>query len=287
MKTLELGPSVKSDSSDLLVSVVIPAFKRYGFLDLTLKSILAQTHKNLEVLVVADGDDIETRKVVANQTDSRAKYLFVNHAGFPAVPRNEGLRQSQGDLLAFCDDDDLWYPTKLAEQIPWLLSGEYGMCTTDYDYIDQNGALLDNVNYYQKYYGPIDWSTFFPSMGFICNAAGMFTREVYELVGDVNEDPRLRAHEDFEYWMRVLFVCKGYFLDRKLVSYRIHQGSIQKNSPWKVFQNRLILQRSLKKTLDIPNAMYARKCAKIFIHYLFNQFPASEKLFRVLQRRQT
>jgi teichuronic acid biosynthesis glycosyltransferase TuaG len=278
---------VKSDSSDKLVSVVIPTYQRYSYLDLTLKSILAQTHSNVEVLVVADGDDVETKHIVEQQQDPRVRYLSVSHAGFPAVPRNEGLRQSKGDLLAFCDDDDLWYPTKLAEQIPVLLDGEYGMCTTDYDYVDQNGALLDNVNHYEKYYGPIDWKTFFPSMGFICNAAGLFTREVYQRIGGVNEDPKLRAHEDFEYWMRVLFVCKGYFMDRKLVSYRVHQGSIQKANPWKVFKNRLTLHRSMKKSLAIPSSMYARKCAKIFVHYLLNQFPAFEKLFRRMQGRRT
>lgn len=276
---------MESDSSDKLVSVVIPTFKRYAFLDVTLKSILAQTHRNLEILVVADGDDPETKQVVANQNDPRAQYHFVDHAGFPAVPRNEGLRRAKGDFLAFCDDDDLWYPTKLEEQLPYLLTGEYGMCTTDYDYIDQNGKLLDSVNYYRKYYGPIDWKTFFPSMGFICNAAGVFTREVYERVGGVNEDPKLRAHEDFEFWMRVLYESKGYFISRKLVSYRVHQGSIQRNNPRKVLQNRLTLHRSLKKTLAIPSTMYARKFAKILVHYLFNQFPVSERLFRTMQGR--
>ena len=110
---IETRSSVESDSSDKLVSVVIPTYKRYAYLDLTLKSILAQTHGNLEVLVVADGDDGETKEIVENQKDPRARYLYVNHAGFPAVPRNKGLRQAKGDLLAFCDDDDLWYPTKL------------------------------------------------------------------------------------------------------------------------------------------------------------------------------
>ena len=276
---------MKTESSDKLVSVVIPTYKRYSFLDLTLKSIRVQTHANVEVLVVADGDDAETKQVVENQEDPRVRYLYKSHAGFPAVPRNEGLRQSKGDLLAFCDDDDLWYPTKLEEQIPVLLSGEYGMCTTDYDYIDENGTLLSDVNYYGKYYGPIDWKTFFPSMGFICNAAGLFTRDIYERVGGVNEDPKLRAHEDFEYWMRVLYECKGYFINRKLVSYRVHQGSIQKNNPWKALQNRLALHRSLKKTLAIPRTIYTRKCAKVMARYLFDRYPASEKLFRTMQRR--
>ena len=265
------------------ISIIIPTYNSASHLKEAIESVLNQTYSDLEIMIIDDGSTDKTKQVVENQKDPRAKYLHVSHAGFPAVPRNEGLRESEGDLLAFCDDDDLWYPTKLEEQIPVLLSGEYGMCTTDYDYIDQDGKLLHGVNHYRKYYGPIDWKTFFPSMGFICNAAGLFTREVFERVGGVNEDPKLRAHEDFEYWMRVLYESKGYFINRKLVSYRLHQGSIQKNNPWKVFKNRLTLHRSLKKTLSIPTTVYARKYAKLCVHYLFDRFPASERLFRTLQ----
>jgi teichuronic acid biosynthesis glycosyltransferase TuaG len=132
---------LNSPATTPLVSVIVPTYQRQDYLIITLKSILAQSHRRLEVLVVSDGDDDETAAAVHSLDDSRAKYLFTDHAGFPAVPRNKGLRHAQGELLAFCDDDDVWYPTKLTQQIPVLADNRFGMCTTDYEFIDPDGGL--------------------------------------------------------------------------------------------------------------------------------------------------
>lgn len=273
-----------SKESSSLVSVIVPTYKRHDYLALTLESILAQTHQNLEVLVVSDGDDDLTKAVVGGLSDSRLKYLFIEHSGRPAVPRNEGLRQAQGDMLAFCDDDDIWLTRKLESQIT-VLSDGFQMCTTDYSYIDQNGEELDRENYYDKYHGPFDWQTFFQSMGFICNAAVLFTRKAFERVGFVNESVELRAYEDFEYWMRMLYRNKGFFINRKLVAYRVHEGSIQRDEPRKVLDQRLALHRSLRETINIPSVDYYRKYVKLLCHYGFDRWPMTKKIFRTLQGR--
>ncbi len=260
--------------SNPLVSIIVPTYRRTDYLALTIRSLLDQTHSNLEVLVVSDGDDEETRRCVETANDSRARYLSVPHAGFPAAPRNEGLRQAKGSLLAFCDDDDLWHPEKLAAQIPILANDDYGMCTTEYVYVDQDGQLIDRANRYESYYGEIDWRTFYRSMGFICNAAVLFKREVYEAVGLQNELPELRAHEDFEYWMRVLFQFRGYFLDQPLVSYRVHQGSIQRASALRVWRDRRLLLRVLGQNHRIPHKDRLFKEAKLLAHFGLDAFPA-------------
>lgn len=271
-------------ASSKLVSVIVPTYKRQDYLALTLESILAQTHENIEVLVVSDGDDDATASVVSDLNDSRLKYLFIEHSGRPAVPRNEGLRQAKGELLAFCDDDDIWLSRKLEAQVTVLADG-YQMCTTDYSYIDHEGHDLDRVNYYDKYYGPFDWQTFFQSMGFICNAAVLFSRKAFERVGLLNESMELRAYEDFEYWMRMLYRNKGFFINRKLVAYRVHQGSIQRADPRRVLEQRLVLHRSLRKTLSIPPLQYYRKYAKLICHYGFDRWPRLKGFTRTVQGR--
>ena len=276
---------MSKESAQPRVSVIVSTYQRPEFLGLTLASIVAQTYENLETIVVSDGHDTATEAVVSELNDPRVTYCYTPHAGFPAVPRNEGLRRSTGDFLAFCDDDDLWYPEKIAEQVPLLQEGKYGMCTTDYDYVDQHGKRLARQNFYSDYFGQIDWRTFFHSMGFICNAAVLFTREMYEKTGDVNEDPELRSHEDFEYWMRMLFQCEGIFMKQKLVSYRVHSGSIQRDTPWKVLKKRLALHRVLKQQLAIPAVDVLRKRSKLLAHYLFDEYPWSKQAFRRLQNR--
>ena len=268
-----------------LVSVIVPTFKRYDFLQKTLESILAQSHQHLELLVVADGHDEQTRAVVDGLNDGRACYHSIEHRGLPAAPRNEGLRRCQGQWIAFCDDDDLWHKDKLELQIPVLRDSNYSLCTTDYDYIDHDGILLPMRNYYANYEGKFTWETFYHSMGFICNAAALFSRDVFETVGYVNEDPKLRAHEDFEYWMRLLFQNEGFFMKQKLVSYRVHGGSIQRGSAFKVFRKRLALLNSLSSTLPVPLNHRAVKFGKTGVHFLLDQFPVARKTFRRLQGR--
>ena len=160
------------------------------------------------------------------------------------------------------------------------------LATTDYDFIDENGQTSQSETYFSHYHGEIDWRTFFHSMGFICNAAGLFTREVYEQIGPVNEAPELKAHEDFEYWMRILMQYDGFFMDRKLVGYRVHSGSIQKLSPWKVFQRRRILHQVLKQELEIPRSDYLRKTCKLWAHFCFDSCAPAKQMLRRLQQRE-
>lgn len=268
-----------------LLSIIVSTYKRYDFLKKTLDSLRGQSYRDIEILVVSDGQDAQSRSVVDSIGDSRFKYLFTPHAGFPSVPRNEGLRHAQGQWLAFCDDDDLWHPNKVCLQLPVLLEGQYSLCTTDYDYIDEHDQPLQQKNHYEVYFGRFDWRTFYHSMGFICNAAAMFNRESHEAIGFLNEDPALKAHEDFEYWMRMLRYRDGFMMKQKLVSYRVHGGSIQVQNPWRVYQRRRLLHRVLHRSLPIPLNDRARKAAKLALHLAFDQFPQLKQGFRKVQGR--
>ena len=275
---------MNSDSSENgLLSIIVSTYKRYDFLEKTLDSLRGQTYRDIEILVVSDGKDSQSESVVNATSDSRVRYLFTPHAGFPAVPRNGGLRHAQGQWLAFCDDDDLWHPEKVSRQLPVLLDGQYSFCTSDYDYIDQYDQPLKVTNHYEPYFGRFDWRTFYHSMGFICNAAVVFNRELHETIGFLNEDPDLKAHEDFEYWMRMLFQRDAFMLDQKLVSYRVHGGSIQVQKPWQTYQRRRALHRILHQVLPIPLQDRARKSIKTAIHLAFDQFPPLKRGFRRLQ----
>ncbi|MEM9412750.1 MAG: glycosyltransferase family 2 protein [Planctomycetota bacterium] len=263
--------------------MIVPSYQRYDYLKLTLQSILAQTYGHLELIVVSDGHDEKTKSVVQHLNDPRATYFAIEHQGLPAPARNEGLRQCKADWIAFCDDDDLWHPEKLEMQLPILKEGDYKLCVSDYQFIDSDGQKIDLTNYFGSYYGRFSWQTFYQSMGFICNASAVFSRQVFKDVGYLNEASELRAHEDFEYWMRVLFQGDGYLMTDKLVSYRIHGGSIQRDKASQVFKQRLNLLTSLNQSLPIPPSNYRRKLAKISVHFFLDQFPFLKSSVRKLQ----
>ena len=98
------------------VSVVIPTFNRADTIGDSIKSVLEQTFKDFEVIVVDDGSTDGTESVVAAFGDSRIKYIMQDDAGACAA-RNNGIRHANGEYIAFQDSDDYWMPRKLERQL--------------------------------------------------------------------------------------------------------------------------------------------------------------------------
>jgi len=96
-----------------LVSIIIPTYRRLNDLRYAVASALAQTHTNIEVIVVADGPDPEVRAAFAG-LDRRLNYLELDTNRGPAAARNAGVRASRGEWLTFLDDDDTLLPEKVA-----------------------------------------------------------------------------------------------------------------------------------------------------------------------------
>jgi glycosyltransferase involved in cell wall biosynthesis len=100
-----------------LISVIVPVFNGEAFLPAALESVLAQTHRSLEVIVVDDGSDDSSAEVVSAFPGVRC--LRQSNQGHAAA-KNAGVLAARGQLLAFLDADDLWAPTKLHTQLDYL-----------------------------------------------------------------------------------------------------------------------------------------------------------------------
>jgi glycosyltransferase involved in cell wall biosynthesis len=98
-----------------LISCIVPVFNGERYVRETLESILAQTHRPLEIIVADDGSTDRTASIVAEFGD-RVRYLKQSNKG-PATARNSGLSMAIGDFVAFLDADDLWHPEKLERQL--------------------------------------------------------------------------------------------------------------------------------------------------------------------------
>lgn len=96
------------------ISVVIPAFNREKYLARAIKSVLAQGYPRLEIIVVDDGSTDQTALIV--KSFSEVRYFYQKNLG-PASARNKGIMESEGEILAFIDSDDLWTSDKLIVQL--------------------------------------------------------------------------------------------------------------------------------------------------------------------------
>ncbi|HEX7318506.1 MAG TPA: glycosyltransferase family A protein [Pyrinomonadaceae bacterium] len=233
-----------------LVSVVVPAYDCAAFIGETLDSVLAQTHTSLEVVVVNDGspDTEELERVLAPylaRADGRVRYFRQENRGAGAA-RNRGVREARGEFVAFLDADDLWEPTYLEEQLPFMRAGGYDLAYTD--------ALLFGDS-------PLAGKTYMetaPSEGEVnfislvradCNVitSGVVARRAAVLDAGLF-DESLRNAQDFELWARLAHRGARLGYQRKvLIRYRVREGSLSGDA-----RNRLA--REWKVTRHIADA---------------------------------
>ena len=101
-----------------MFSIIIATYNRSALLHETIDSILNQTYKEFEIIVVSDGSTDDTKERIEAIDDDRINFIQLDrNYGFPAVARNVGIINSNFPYIAFCDDDDLWLPDKLMKQL--------------------------------------------------------------------------------------------------------------------------------------------------------------------------
>jgi glycosyltransferase involved in cell wall biosynthesis len=210
-------PVISSDVADPLVSVVIPTYQRPAFLDRAIESVLAQSYRPLEVIVVEDGSH-DAKDVVSRYGD-RVHYVWQENQG-AAVTRNTGAAVAQGSWLAFLDDDDVWFPEKLDRQLALLRHfPSLGFIHTNYVML-RNGVTEPRPE--RRFHSvPSGWITQELVLArFSINTSTVLIRaDTFRRVGGFN--PAYRVVQDYDLWLRLSLVCQFGYLDMPLAYYRI------------------------------------------------------------------
>ncbi|MBN1308421.1 MAG: glycosyltransferase family 2 protein [Chitinispirillaceae bacterium] len=199
-----------------LVSVVVPTYNRAEVLPRAVGSVLSQTYRNIECIIVNDGSTDATEEAVALIVDSRVRSIrFPENRGGGAA-RNAGIAEARGEFVAFCDDDDVWLPSKLTVQID---------CMTNQD-VDISYTAVRKM-----YWGKglrRDRFQATPGSGvlkaimadnFIGSTSSVVVRKsIIDLVGGF--DPYLPALQDWDLYMRLIAAgARVRGLDDVLVEY--------------------------------------------------------------------
>lgn len=113
-----------------LVSVIVPSYNAEDTIEKTVRSILEQSHQNLEVFVIDDASKDRTPIILDKFADSRLVVVKKSNNEGVSCARNSGLRMCNGDYIAFCDADDIWKPKKIEKQLEVLRLTNEKMCHT-------------------------------------------------------------------------------------------------------------------------------------------------------------
>jgi GT2 family glycosyltransferase len=213
------------------VSIVIPAYNAMTYLPATLASVFQQTFNDFEVLLVDDGstDSLQTW-VAQTVSDRRVKLISQPNQGLSAA-RNTGITHSQSEYIAFLDADDLWHPTKLAQQVQWLDDRPtIGLIYNQTAQIDSAGTPTGRV------LGSEIAGNILPQMlqrNIIdCPSSVLVRRQCFDRVGLF--DRTLRSVEDWDMWIRIAAIYPFAVICQPLVYYRQHSSNMSKN--WRVME---------------------------------------------------
>lgn len=126
-----------------LVSIIMPSWNTENYIAKSIQSVIDQTYKNWELIIVDDCSTDNTDEVVRAFNDQRIKYLKNEKNSGAALTRNRALKEARGEWIAFLDSDDLWVPEKLEHQINFMKKKGCNLSFTEYEKIDEESKPLN------------------------------------------------------------------------------------------------------------------------------------------------
>jgi len=191
------------------VSVVIPTYNRARDLQRALTSVIAQTFKNWEALIVDNHSEDGTTQVVEEFRDARLRLLSVHNHGVIAVSRNLGVREARGEYVAFLDSDDWWLPAKLERCVQAL---EAGADVVYHDlYVARTASSRPRLRraLTRPLASPV-LTDLLERGNALVNSGVVVRRSTLLAAGGLSEDPRVASWEDYECWLRLARVTERF-----------------------------------------------------------------------------
>ena len=218
------------------VSVIVPVYKVEKYIAATVRSVLEQTHPDFELLIIDDDSPDRSGEICRQFLDPRIKIIRQLNRGASAA-RNAGIRQAQGEYLAFLDGDDLWLPEKLAKHVEHLdRSPAVGLSFSRSAFISEAGERLDNYQMPKlKAIAPQD---FLLGCNLIGNgSAPVIRREVLDAIKFQEDgepcyfDPQFFRAEDLECWLRIVIQTPWQIegIPEALTLYRVNSEGLSAN----------------------------------------------------------
>lgn len=209
-----------------MVSVVIPTHNRVDLLPRAIESVLNQTYKDIELIVVSDGSTDGTDDFMDNfASDSRIKYINYKPAKGGNYARNSGIDAALGNYIAFLDDDDEWLPTKVEKQVALMEADvKIGLVYTGINCIYVNEKIT--YPFIPKLRGDLSKEILFQNC--VGSTSSVMLRR--SLCRACRFDENLQARQDFDLWIKVLQGCEADVVSQPMVNYYNYRNQTQVSS---------------------------------------------------------
>ena len=214
------------------VTIIIPVYKGKQYMREAIDSALAQTYKNLEILVINDGspDNGATDKIAKSYGD-KIKYIYKENGGVSTV-LNMALKEMTGDYFSWLSHDDVYYPEKVEEEVKYLeennLIGKKAILYSDYDIIDQDSILTSKS--IKPHKETVEKPEYALLRGHINGITLLIPKRAFDECG--NFDEKLRCAQDYELWYRMMKAGYNFIhIPKILAKSRVHDKQVTHTNP--------------------------------------------------------
>lgn len=219
-----------------LISIILPSYNSEKYVAETINSVLIQTYKNFELIIIDDASTDGSMNIINNiaKNESRIKIISLKKNGGVSNARNIGIANAQGKYISFIDSDDVWKNEKLEKQIHFLKANDLDLTFTGYE------ITFSNTNKEKKKIEvptKLDYKELLKGNPIACFTvvckANVFKNILFKKI----------HHEDYVMWLNLSKFCKFGGLNETLGIYRKHEGSISSNKlksaqwVWNIYRN--------------------------------------------------
>ncbi len=245
---------------DPLVSIITATFNSEKFLGLTINSVLNQSYKNWELILVDDSSTDKTIELIGSYQKKHPNILLIQNTTNQGagVSRNKGITAAKGDFIAFLDADDLWKPNKLEVQITFMIKNNLDVCFSSYDLIDEEGNnLFKRVIALPK----LNYKKLLKS-NYVGNLTGVYN---CKNLGKI-PSTKLRKRQDWILWLEAIKKSNkdAIGIQESLAYYRVRKDSMSSNKLNLLKYNYWVYRKGL--------GFSAFKSIYYFAGFLFEQF---------------
>jgi glycosyltransferase involved in cell wall biosynthesis len=250
------------DSISPMISIVIPTYNRAELIGKAIQSVLDQTYKNWELIIVDNYSDDNTKEIIEAFNDDRILMLFTPRTGSVAASRNLGVAHSNGEWIAFLDSDDWWFPRKL-EFVSEIIQQEPDLIYHDLQIVSLDGLPIKRSRTKSRRLKSPVYFDLLLNGNDIPLSSVVLRKLIFTFVNGMNESPNFFAIEDYDAWLRIAQVTEKFLYVPKIFgAYRLHEGNIGH------LNNFQYLSSALKEHLNNLNSLQLRRYQSLYTYQI-------------------
>lgn len=253
---------MKFSSKHPLVSIVIPVFNGESFIRETIKTALAQTYQNKEIIVIDDGSNDRTSNIIGEFTNE-VTTLSISNVGV-AGARNLGILLSRGEFVAFLDADDYWLPQKLQIQVKLIVDKDLDyLCGPAFQEVkgEIKGVTpqVDIKSAKMKFQTKFGFNPILPS-SLVVRKLSLYKTGIFDTAFH-------GPSEDYDFHRRLVLHLNGEFGGEPLVVYRIHEKSAMRQPLANVYKDYVLALRKQAIDCDFSTKRFLLEKFKVYLMF--------------------